>query len=274
MDLFLPQYQHLNKINKETILYHDIFSYPLKKDELVKWRAGFSSKKKVKTSSKKGFHFREGREAIISQRFLREKISKEKLKIAKRASKLIGKLPTVKMVGVTGSLAMMNADENSDIDLMIITKNGSLWTTRLLVYGLLKINGFDLRKAGSSIEKNKLCLNMWLDERDLKIKKRNIYSAHEIAQIRLLLNKNKTYERLLSENEWVLKYWPNAVRIMKVSENNDSGLSFGILEKLAFWLQYRKMRNKITREVVTSTRAFFHPFDWGREISHLLTSKQ
>ena len=38
------------------------------------------------------------------------------------------------------------------------------------------------------------------------------------------------------------------------------------LEKTAFKLQYLHMKNKITREVITPTRALFHPKDWGKII--------
>ena len=89
--------------------------------------------------------------------------------------------------------------KNSDIDLLIITRKNMLWTTRALVYGVLKVMGYQLRKPEQKSEKDKLCLNMWLDETSLvwDRKDRNIYTGHEIAQIVPLINKKNIYEKFL-----------------------------------------------------------------------------
>jgi hypothetical protein len=159
---------------------------------------------------------------------------------------------------------MRNTSENGDIDLFIIAENGRLWTTRLSVYLILKIFGFSLRRPGSQTQKDKLCLNMWMEESDMVWKNpRNIYTAHEIAQIISLVNKNKVYEKFLFKNRWILDFWLNAVRIVNCkSENSFHRISF--IEKIAFKFQYSYMKNKMSREVVTPTRAIFHPLDWGK----------
>ncbi len=273
MELSLRRTQQLlHKTNRSivsTLLYHEIFDFPLKKDELVKWRAGFgkTSHKSREIKVKAGYCFFAGQEKLVLQRKLREKYSKEKMKIAERAANHLKKIPTVKMVGVTGSLAMMNAKDESDIDLMVVTSRNCLWMTRLASIILLKLYGMKLRKASVRDEKDMVCLNIWMDEKDLKINKRNAYTAHEIAQIVPLINKKKTYESLLWENGWILKFWPNAVGIQKLKEKlgNTKSKPF-IFEKLAFKVQYLFMKNKITRETVTPTRAFFHPFDWGEVV--------
>jgi hypothetical protein len=118
---------------------------------------------------------------------------------------------------------------------------------------------------------------MWLDESDTvwSRKDRNIYTAHEIAQIIPLVNKNKSYEKFLLTNKWVLKFWPNAVKLnTKILRYKDAGektlissikyLMSSPLEKLVYQLQYLYMKPKITREVVTPTRGIFHPQDWGK----------
>lgn len=241
-----------NSKERATIAYHELFNYSLNNKELTKWSVGpkvkinnLPRKRKLKANSNKKF-------------------SSQKIKIAKKAVETLGKIKTIKMVAVTGSLAMMNASKDSDIDLMIITKAGTLWLTRLVSYFWLWINNYDLRKPGDKNERDKLCLNMWLDECDLIIEKQNIFTAHEIAQIIPLLNKNKTYERFLWENKWILEFWPKAVKINETSEVKPrDALLVLIIEKLAFWLQYAYMKRKITREVITPTRAFFHPVDWS-----------
>lgn len=273
MELLLHKHQRRQTYKSNTDLlvltYHNIFDYPLTKEELVKWRVknkiGRTRRETEEIGHSGGYYFLKGREELLMQRKLREKSSKEKMKIAKKAALVLGKLPSIKMVGVTGSLAMMNAKDESDIDLMVITARDSLWTTRIISNVLLRACKLQTRKAGDKNEKDKLCLNIWMDEADLKITQKSIYTAHEIAQIKPILNKERTYERLLWENKWILDYWPKAVLIknLKFKIYNSRFRVLGLLEKFAFWLQYQFMKRKITREVVTPTRAFFHPFDWG-----------
>lgn len=266
-----------------TLSYHDIFDYPLTKQDLHKWQCKhrFSYSKKLQASSNKKYYFLKGRERIVSQRIKREKYSQSKLKIAHKAAKILGKIPTIKMIGITGSVAMLNAKKGSDIDLLIVTGKDWLWTTRLLTYALLIIFDLPYRNAGESDEEDKLCLNMWIDESDLIFKQRNLYTAHEIAQIMPIVNKDKTYEGLIWQNKWILNYWPNAVsRMQNVAGNmgnKKSHSTFYMLhstvEVVAFWIQKQYMRSKKSREVVTATRAFFHPFDWGAKVTALLYQK-
>jgi predicted nucleotidyltransferase len=254
-----------SKGEKLSIIYHNLFDYALSLGDLIRWRAndGINNiDSDTQIFHKNGHFFLEGKESLIYQRLLRKRISAKKLEIAKKAAKVISFLPSIKMVGVTGSLAMENSTEESDIDLMIVTSEKNLWTSRFLVYFLLRLVGFNLRKPFEKAEKDKLCLNIWLDEGNLVWRERNLYTAHEIAQIVILINKDNTYERLLSKNRWILNFWPNSVKISK-SKVIKSKLSLGIVESIAFWTQYSYMKSKITREVVTKTRALFHPQDWS-----------
>jgi len=262
----------LRPSEKLSVLYHDIFDYPLKKEELKVWNCKKGTKSKIKVEEKNGFYFVKGREKIIEKRSRREKYSKNKLEIAKKASKLISKIPTVLFVGITGALAMNNASKDSDIDLFIITKKQKLWSTRFLVYGLLKVFGYKLRKPGVKNEKDKLCLNMWLDETSLAWEKkdRNIYTAHEMVQIKSLLNKQKTFEKLLQFNNWITNYWPNTIKIIKPTRIKRGDSKIGFFEKMAYKIQYLYMRNKITREKVSINSAVFHPNDWGKRVINKL----
>lgn len=250
-----------------SLKYHDIFDYPLKYEELYKWEAGSKHKfqhLKCKFEEKDNFIFLENREKIIKNRLSNEKYSKCKKNYAEKVSLTISKINTIKFVGITGALAMNNSSKNSDIDLIIITKRGTLWLTRLLVYCVLCVNNFKFRRPSNKNQKDLLCLNMWLDESNLiwHKKDRNIYTAHEIAQIVPLVNNNMTYERFLTQNKWILEFWPNAVKICNldalISKKSNSFLEF-----MLFKLQYLYMKPKITRETVTPTRALFHPNDWS-----------
>lgn len=262
-----------------SIFYHSLFDYPLNFSDLLRWTPHKSlwdsAGQEASIVHRSGFYFLEGKDGIVYKRMLRERISVKKMEIARRSAKLLSFVPSVKMVAVTGSLAMQNASDESDIDLMIVTKKGTLWMTRIFVYLLIGLFGIAKRSPNSKFQKDALCLNMWLDESDLNWRtNKNIYTAHEIAQIVPLVNKDQTYEKFMSSNKWILKFWPNAVRISS-KQNVESSMrkqgpllhtTYYILhffEKIAFYFQYQHMSSKITREVITPTRALFHPQDWS-----------
>lgn len=256
--------QSLTSLEITSQKYHDIFDYKLTKKEAVRWQY---KNQRIKIS-------KAWPTSLVKDKLQREKYSKNKLVIAKKAANLIAKISTVKFVGITGALAMNNAGKDSDIDLMIVTKVNTLWLTRLLVYLLICIFGIQTRKPKQNIEKDKLCLNMWLDENDLVWgkKDRNIYTAHEIAQVVPLVNKDKTYEKFLYLNKWILNYWPNAVSVpYALSYKPYAANTIKLFEKLAFKIQLWYMSNKITREIVTPTRAIFHPNDWGKVVTSKLS---
>ena len=263
----LSKLQHKQLLNKRQIFslkYHDIFDYPLTALDLEKWQSRFEFNSQ--TQKYKNYYFLNSKKNLVSLRLQREENSKQKLIIAKKAAEVLKKIPSIKFIGITGSLAMNNARKDSDIDFLIITSKGLLWTTRLISYLVLNLGGFVIRKPKDKNEKNKLCLNMWLDESDLYFDKHNLFTAHELAAIKPLINKDTTYERLILNNNWIFDYWPNAIRkpnkISKIKKID----KFVLVEYLARQIQWQYMKNKKTRELVTPTRAFFHPFDWGEHV--------
>jgi predicted nucleotidyltransferase len=285
-----PQLQ-LQSSQKAALYYHSIFNYPLTKSELFKWKLGKKDSLKIVNSEleicfRDNFYFLKEQAGMVAARLQRERISHKKLKIAKKASILLKKIPTIKFIGITGSLAMMNAKKSSDIDLMLITQKDTLWITRLLAYFALIVMRYALRHPDSKDEKDRLCLNIWLDEEDLVWQKRNIFTAHELAQIIPLVNKDNTYERLLSKNKWILSYWPNSVKIRSINAETENkfeklssnNLNLNIISNfvlhvsnfIAFKAQYLYMKPKITREVITPTRALFHPNDWTEKLKKKL----
>lgn len=268
-----------------SIFYHDIFDYPLNIFDLIRWRAGKKARPKnlnFKITQDRGYLFVKGRKGLIFKRIIREKNFQRKKEIAGNAARLLSKLPTIKAVGITGSLAMQNAKDSSDIDFLVITQRGTLWTTRLLSFLLLKLAGIPTRRFGDRVEKDKICLNLWLDETVLSWPKgqRNVYTAHEIAQIISLIDKDKVFEKFLWLNRWTEKYWPNAVgrthaggHIKYIGRKELSRpktlylTPFLILEPLARDFQFLRMRRRITRETVSKKKALFHPQDWGEVVA-------
>lgn len=265
------------------VFYHDIFDYPLKPIDLKRWTPGRKvrpARHLLRIVHSRGFYYLQGREEIIKKRLEKEACSRKKMQIARHAAEILGQIPTVKFIGVTGSLAMMAAGRESDIDFMIVTTKGSLWTTRLISYLVIWLLHIKRRKAGEREARNGICLNIWLDESDLAWRRKNVYTAHEIAQVVPLVNKERTCEKFIQKNSWIFDYWPRAIRPgsmqnVECNERNTPSSSYflptahyilRILEPPAFWLQRLYMGPKMTVEVVTPTRALFHPVDWSKTV--------
>ena len=215
----------MKKAILKTLVYSDIFNFPLKKQEI--WDALIweekplpkfsdfekeleSLKKTRKIKSDKGFFFVFNNKKAIVLRKKREKYSKEKLKVAKKTGFWLKAVPTIKMVAITGSLAVLNSEKQDDIDFLIVSSENKLWITRALA--TLAIELVAKRRRPNQVEiKDKICLNMFLDEKALKFQKqrRDLFSAHEISQVALLWERNNCFKNFKKNNLWVKDYLPN-----------------------------------------------------------------
>jgi len=272
----------LQKAILKTLIYADFFDYPLRVKEILKFliafrKAKFSSIKKALSlmstdlkliDTETGFYFLKGRKKVVELRKRREKISQKKLEIAKKVTQKLKLIPSIKLVGLTGALAMRNSDEDDDIDFLIITSKNRLWLTRILALLLIEVLG-RRRKPNNPNVKDKICPNIFLGENYLALpkKERNLFTAHEICQMKVLWEKDDTYKKFLWENRWVKEFLPNAIPNLKLKIENCKftlkilNFIFDFLEKFAFKIQFAYMKPKMTKEKVTEGFAFFHPKD-------------
>lgn len=280
----------------QTISYSDIFDYPLTGNEIQRWivrparriggeRAKSALKEllaKGEVAEKDGYFFLAGREKIVELRLRKEECSKKKIKIAQKTAQKLRIIPLIKMIAVTGALSMSNCRENDDIDLMIITAQNTLWLTRILIWLICPICQIRRRKVNDINVKDKICFNLYLDEAGLEIKEKNLFTAHEICQVKPLYNKDKTYEKFLLANFWVKKYLPNAVSFNNLTIkqfNNCSGIAkllnclTVVLNKAAFRMQSLYMKPKITIEKVSLHQAFFHPKKPSKKVEEFVRIK-
>lgn len=284
----------------KTLAYADIFDYPLTAREVLSFLISDTEVafevvqerlkiladpsassgqvlRRICTDGK--FYFLKGRSGIVGIRKKREGWSKKKLKIAQLTAEKLSWFPWIKMIGVTGALAMENCEVFDDIDLIIVTATSRLWLTRLILYILAPILRIRRRKPKEKVVKDKTCFNLFLDENHLKIEPESLFLSHEIAQVKPILNKDSTYEKFLWENGWVRKFLPNGVKISarckvqgaklrrrrSISQYLNFLISF--FDTIAFKLQYFYMSSKITNEKVSHHQAFFHPINLDDKIT-------
>jgi hypothetical protein len=260
----------------ETLSYFDLFDFPPTKEEVFQFLGKKISEKQFEEvmsniSNKDGFYFLNGRGILVQKRKRRDEESKEKIKKAVHIIKKVSFVPTIKFIGVSGSLSMRNSDRKDDIDIFIVAKSGSVWLTRLLVVLLLSFLGV-YRKQGSKQVKDKICLNLMIDETaGFSISQRNLYLAHEIVQLLPIFERDNSYGVFIEKNRWVGKFLPNfkervskypiPVRV-KTSKSEillNKVLKLLYLEELARFAQYLYMRPKITTEQIGKDVLAFHP---------------
>jgi len=222
------------------------------------------------------------------------KNSKEKIKKIQLYIKLISLFPQIKLVGLSGTVAMMNAKKNDDIDLFVITAKNRLWTGRFIAVILAQILGLR-RPRTARAAPNKVCLNLFFDENNMEVPKlkKTEYVAHEILQMKPMIDKDSTHQHFLRANRWVFRLFPNALSIKSKLQNSltrcaprspeysgRSGVNFlmnnkvaGLLENVLKRLQLNIIKLHRTNEIVTSTQLWFFPKDFEQDLrSKKLTS--
>ncbi|OIO15742.1 hypothetical protein COV53_06925 [Candidatus Gottesmanbacteria bacterium CG11_big_fil_rev_8_21_14_0_20_37_11] len=272
----------------KTVIYADIFDYPLTYEEIQRYLIEIDLKKREnkyllnenkfislleshkEIERKEGFYFLKGRNQLIPIRKRRKIYSEEKITILKNLLKNLRHVKTIKMVGVTGSLAVDNADKEDDIDILIVTSQGLLWWTRLITTLITEITG--KRRHPNDIDlKGKFCLNMFIDTNNLSVPEceRNIYTAHEVAQMVPIHDLENTYELFINKNIWVKNYLPNAFDNKKsanIKKNPGTTNLTCVFEYIIKHLQLLYMRRHRTVEVIRDGMIRFHVYDHGTEI--------
>jgi hypothetical protein len=269
-----------------TLAYSHIFHFPLTKEEI--WRFLISDKKitkddfdnslkslSAKMSIKDGFYSLRGDKKAFQQRINNLPVVQRKMRIAKRAAFYLSYIPTISLIGLSGGLAMENADAADDIDFFIITKKNTLFMTRLWVQAILEQLHLR-RKRGERDAQDKICVNLLIDESRLiwPGESRDIYTAHEIVQMKPLFERKNMYETFCSKNRWVESFLPNAfdTTVQTIGANwKREYVSLGALssvmmlrplESLVGVLQRRYMKQHQTSEIISRQVLAFHPIDY------------
>ncbi len=202
---------------RTTLAYADLFQYPMTAAEIHRYLIEYETShsqleawlEEAVTQTlivQVGDYFvLPERESYVAIREARSAKSAELWQPAKRYGAQIARLPFVKMVGVTGSLAVNNVTDSADIDYFIITANDRLWLCRMIIIGLVRA------VARTGIE---LCPNYFLSERALALTERDIYTARELAQM-VPLHGFDYYQQMMTANSWIADYLPNATPMDK-----------------------------------------------------------
>lgn len=258
-----------------TLAYGDVFSFPLTEPELHRYLIGMPAspgeiKHLLASSTLEGWISRvgpyvclRGREALAQVRQERALHAARLRPAAAFYGRRLAALPYVRMVAITGSLAVGNPRLQDDLDYLLVTAPGRVWLARLLAIGIVRW----ARQRG-----HRVCPNYLLSEAALASHQQDLYSAHELAQM-VPLSGMEVYARLRRMNSWDGVYLPNAggpppewsqarpgLTASWVGRVVERGIPGALADRLEQWEMERKIR-RLATQAPGSLEAHFGP-DW------------
>lgn len=281
-----------------TLLYFDIFRYPLTENEL--WRlcdCASADENDVRSAieslleaghiqESEGLYFIGRDESIVGLR--REKNARAAKYHAPAAffSNLINAFPFTRAVFLSGSLSKECMDVSSDIDYFIITEPGRLWLNRTLLILFKKLVLLNSYKF--------FCVNYFITSGNLEIPDRNRYTAIEIAFL-IPTKSAEAYHAFMAHNSWVADYLPHfplrdttglplaKKKVFKSTLERLLSGSFGDrLDEICFRLTVRNQRKKFRHlgeeEFQSAMRSAkdvskHHPQNFQHRVLHTLEEK-
>lgn len=283
-----------NKAVLKAVLYADIFEFPLTHDELYYFAVGdrLSSKseavkavgllKDILSSTGAYVHLK-GSETFVEIRQRRKISSKKKLLLAKTLSVYLSFIPSVLFVGVTGGVAAENAEQDDDIDFIIITSSGALWPTRLILLLILHVLG-RRRVKDASFVADLACLNFFIDESAIEFPEtmQNLYTAHEFLQMKPLFSRGDMYGKFISKNTWISSFLPQSDVLMRqyeyvskpfVASVFQRFLTLNAVVQLSRFLQLLYMGRRKRESYISDSMLGFYPQDFRSRVMSLFEEK-
>ncbi len=208
-----------------------------------------------------------------SERIARTTDALRKSRRAARFVRWASLLPWVRMVAICNSLAQSFTNAESDIDLFVVTKPRRLWSSRLMLTGVLAL----LRLRPGEAKRDPICLSFFIDDEHVdlapvKIGADDPYLQMWTATLAPILDRDDVITKLRATNRWIRPSLPHSHRVRRSSAYAVNGRfvlpNIGIFESFAERLQrarfpraLRESMNRDTRVVVTSGMLKFHEND-------------
>jgi hypothetical protein len=223
---YLLNSKNLSEIKEHiltTLAYFDMFNYPLTRAEVylfLQAKHDFElfdialqnllDDRMVHLFDK--FYTLKNDHYLVVRRNEGNQMAAELIKIAEKVGNLLIRFPFVRGIAISGSLSKNFADENSDVDLFIITEKNRLWIARTIMHCFKKLT-FLVNKE------HLFCMNYYIDMQHLEIAEKNIYTAIEIGTL-IPLQGDVVFDNFFAANTWTRKFLPN--KNMRISSAKPS----------------------------------------------------
>ena len=173
-----------------SVLYASLFEYPLTLAQLrqtliessqtpTEILASYERSASLRSlvDYEDGYFFPAGRRDLLGERRVRERRSRAFLLRHRTLLTVIGALPFVRLVALSGSIAHLNLEGSGDLDLFIVTKGRHVWSVMVAVIILAKL----LRRRQT------LCANFVLADTALALTQQNLFTASQVIHLKPLV---------------------------------------------------------------------------------------
>lgn len=180
----------------KTLAFFDVVGMPVSFAAVRRWLWGRAELKPEELKSVIDWHATLGNRTT-----LREDGTIALIQKSRPWLKLLAMWPGVEALYLCNSVAFMNANEQSDIDVFIVTKPGQVWSTRFVLTALLQLLG---KRPKPGKEAGTVCLSFFVasDVLDLKAVAlpQDVYFAYWLATLIPAFDPHDVEKRLLEIN--------------------------------------------------------------------------
>ena len=194
-----------------SVIYAALFDYPLTLSQLCATLVGVRADEasvaawwrnsdflQTAIDHRDGLYFPAGRGDLVATRTRREALSRDLLERDRGLIALVARMPFVRMVAVSGSLAHLNAERSADLDLFVITAPRRVWSVTLSVLVIARLLGW----------RKRICLNYVISEDALPIAPADLFAANQIIHLRPIAG-HDVFARFVDANPFVRTFYPN-----------------------------------------------------------------
>ncbi len=275
----------------KTVAWFALFDYAVSSFEIYKWLF----------EPDRNYDFHEVDQVLSSSEWLKEKLDVieglfvlknsqyfsvrhtryldaiSKFKKLRRVTKFLSRISTVRAIGAVNTLSWGHTSSTSDIDLFIVCRKGSVWTTRfLLVIPFILLGQRPHVHGEEPVSAHPLCFSFFSSEQALCFESlrigRDPYLAQWVHSIVPMYDPSGLIEQVSEENKWSKQVVPNAFSfsVHPSFSGKKPALRFGLSFLEAFFRSLQQWRlpkhikehaNQDSRVVITDDMLKFHEND-------------
>ena len=240
-----------------TLLYADVFSYPMTLEEihfyLIHDEASSLEALRQRLQQSQfldGILLQDGpyialqgkEEAILTRQY-RSNIAQKLMPLAQQYGMWLAQIPFVRMVALTGALAMRNpAHAHDDFDYMLVTQPGRVWLSRLIAVLFVRM---------ARLRGIELCPNYVVATDQLLQDRQDLFIAHEVRQM-IPIYGEAVYQDFQQQNHWAACFMVNAQPRNMAEQSGKVSWAKSLAEwalrgRMGNWLEAWEYRRKSAR---------------------------
>lgn len=212
-------------------------------------------------------------EEQIRQRQKRFQDAERKFKTLRRWAHVFRLLPGVRAVAAGNTLAWWGTNEQSDIDLFLVTDPGCIWSSRFWSVLPFALSG----RRPHTGRRDPFCLSFFATRDALQLESvcldRDVYMAYWLKSLVPVMDQESFLSQLHLENRWVEALLPNAFARADHHRHTPAALPapvrqprllesvFRSLQRRRLPVRLKELANQDTRVVVTDHMLKFHAND-------------